>query len=146
MVPLEEILEQACSATFASDCFLPSASSIKNTRYNAFRDDGNGGEITNHVHDRDDESGGCDVDGDDEGNGIVSCYCNDSVSSVKAYNEASDEDSGGGRVSPFWKDSGFTAPLYAGGDIAMSPTGEELVGHAAVSMMPDIASGDVNHT
>ncbi len=93
MVPLEEILEHACSAIFASDWCLPSTS-------NAVRDDGNmGDEIINHVHDRDDERDGRDVDGDDEGNGIVSYYSNDSVSSVKAYSEASDvsnEDSGGG--------------------------------------------------
>ncbi len=103
MVPLEEILEHAYSATFASDLCLPSASSIKNTRYNAVRDDGDrGDEITNHVHDRDDESGGCDVDGDDEGSGDVNYYWNDSVSSVKAYSDVSDvsnEDSGSGRLA-----------------------------------------------
>ncbi len=123
----------------------------KKTRYNAVRDDSNrGNEITNHIHDQDDENGGCNVYGDDLGIGNVNYYCKDSVSSVKSNSDASDvsnEVSNGCRVSPFWNDSVCTAPLYRGGgddsDNSNVPNrsrggGSRSGGHGA--------SGDVDHT
>ncbi len=94
---------------------------------------------------------GCDVDGDDEGNGNVSYYCNDSISSVKAFSEASDvsnEDSGGGRASPFWKDSVFTAPLYAGGgdDDSDNSNVPNRSRGGGIRSCGQGASGDFDHT